>query len=705
MSKKGSRPVSINKTKEENIPPPSGHLVHPKYRPDIDGLRAVAVLSVVVYHAFPSLLKGGFVGVDIFFVISGFLISTIIFSSLERDSFSFYDFYSRRIRRIFPALLVVLISCYAFGWFALLADEYKQLGKHIAAGAGFVSNLVLWSESGYFDAAAETKPLLHLWSLGIEEQFYIVWPVLLWAAWKKKFNLLTISLILFFVSFGLNLSKYRVDGVADFYSPQTRFWELLAGSLLAYITHHNFQTLGRIRVSLDSWLGKIFYAYPPEVKGQALRDTQSLFGALLISLGLVLITKEKHFPGTWAILPVLGAVCIIAAGSSSWFNRIFLSNRIMVWFGIISFPLYLWHWPLLSFVKIIEGGVGARSIRIVAVLLSIALAWLTYKLVEHPLRFGGRDKFKVSLLLIVMTIIGFVGYNTYQRDGLPSRASIKRFDVDAYRFLKWSDEDNFDTVCQKHFGKIYSYCKLSNDAMPTVALIGDSFANSYFYGLSAQFGKSGDNLVMLGAGGCPPLIDITSGFSGQADWCNSMSSDAIKQVSGMPSVHTVILAANWHLYINGTRFYERYDKKWEIRAGEKAAANSEVFATQIKKTIELLSLAGKNVIVMKQTPEINLDPASCLMRRPFSIAKKESRCEVLAAEVRSYLKEYENIFDKEVPQNNRVKILDPFSSLCSDTNCSVMDSGYPIYRDNLHLSRYGSTYFANRLNLPKFDNR
>jgi peptidoglycan/LPS O-acetylase OafA/YrhL len=194
------------KNQIENTPPPSGHLAHPKYRPDIDGLRAVAVLSVVVYHAFPSLLKGGFVGVDIFFVISGFLISIIIFSSLERDSFSFYDFYSRRIRRIFPSLLVVLISCYGFGWFALLADEYKQLGKHIAAGAGFGLNFILWSEGGYFDTPSETKPLLHLWSLGIEEQFYIVWPVLLWAAWKKKFNLFTISIVLFFISFGLNLS-------------------------------------------------------------------------------------------------------------------------------------------------------------------------------------------------------------------------------------------------------------------------------------------------------------------------------------------------------------------------------------------------------------------------------------------------------------------------------------------------------------------
>jgi peptidoglycan/LPS O-acetylase OafA/YrhL len=177
------------------------HLTHPKYRADIDGLRAIAVLSVVCFHAFPVRLKGGFIGVDIFFVISGYLISTIIFDNLERDSFSFVEFYSRRIKRIFPALLLVLIACLAFGWFALLADEYKQLGKHIAAGAGFVSNFVFWNESGYFDNAAETKPLLHLWTLGIEEQFYIIWPLLLWAAWKRKFNLLTITLVIAIISF------------------------------------------------------------------------------------------------------------------------------------------------------------------------------------------------------------------------------------------------------------------------------------------------------------------------------------------------------------------------------------------------------------------------------------------------------------------------------------------------------------------------
>src|SRR4029078_10282619 len=202
---------------------------------DIDGLRAIAVLSVVLFHAFPSLCPGGFVGVDIFFVISGFLISTIIFANLERDTFSFFEFYSRRIRRIFPALVLMLAASYAFGWFALYADEYRQLGKHVAGGAGFVSNFVLGSEKGYFDNAAETKPLLHLWSLGVEEQFYIIWPLLLWISWRCRLNLLTITCAVAAVSFYLNVREVHTDPAAAFYLPQMRFWELMAGAALAYL--------------------------------------------------------------------------------------------------------------------------------------------------------------------------------------------------------------------------------------------------------------------------------------------------------------------------------------------------------------------------------------------------------------------------------------------------------------------------------------
>lgn len=192
-------------------------LTHPKYRADIDGLRAIAVLSVVIFHAFPTMLPGGFVGVDIFFVISGFLISSIILGSLIENKFSFTQFYTSRIKRIFPALILVLVLSHAFGWFALLSDEYKQLGKHIASGAGFMSNFTLWHESGYFDNTAETKPLLHLWSLGIEEQFYIIWPLTLWIAWKYKTNILTLTLTLATGSLLFNPYHIKQDSTATFF--------------------------------------------------------------------------------------------------------------------------------------------------------------------------------------------------------------------------------------------------------------------------------------------------------------------------------------------------------------------------------------------------------------------------------------------------------------------------------------------------------
>ena len=207
------------------------NLFRPKYRPDIDGLRALAVLSVVGFHAFPKSIKGGFIGVDVFFVISGYLISAIIFENLKNKSFSFSEFYARRVRRIFPALALVLIACHVFGWFVLLSDEYKQLGRHIAAGSGFVSNMVLWSEAGYFDNSADTKPLLHLWSLGIEEQFYLAWPMLLWLAWKSRINLLGVTVVILLASFYLNVAEVKKDVIGAFYSPITRFWELLVGSL------------------------------------------------------------------------------------------------------------------------------------------------------------------------------------------------------------------------------------------------------------------------------------------------------------------------------------------------------------------------------------------------------------------------------------------------------------------------------------------
>jgi peptidoglycan/LPS O-acetylase OafA/YrhL len=384
-----------------------------KYRPDIDGLRAVAVLAVIGFHAFPNWVPGGFVGVDIFFVISGYLISGIIFSALERNAFSFRDFYARRIRRIFPALILVLAASYGVGWFVLFADRFAELGKHLAGGAGFVANYVLWREAGYFDGASDTKPLLHLWSLGVEEQFYMIWPLAAWLAWKRRLDLLVVTLAVFLASMYFNLDRIRRDLIGTFYAPHTRFWELMAGAALAQMA-----TMPP-RLAVSRWLRDRYQAI---VETEAARTAISVAGAVTIAASIFLIDQSRHFPGRWAILPVAGAALMVTAGPDAWINRRILALPFVVFVGLISYPLYLWHWPVLSILRLAVGETPSAGARWAAVALSFVLAWLTYAVIERPIRFGPRRRMTVAVLCVLMTAVGITGYYTYAADGLWGRA-------------------------------------------------------------------------------------------------------------------------------------------------------------------------------------------------------------------------------------------------------------------------------------------
>jgi len=527
------------------------HLTHPKYRADIDGLRAIAILVVVGFHAFPALVKGGFIGVDIFFVISGFLISTIIIGSLERDSFSFITFYIRRIRRIFPALILVLVASFAFGWFTLLADEYKQLGKHMAGGAGFISNFILWNESGYFDNVAETKPLLHLWSLGVEEQFYFIWPLLLWFAWKQKLNLLSIAIVVGAVSFALNAYEVRGSAwsVAAFYSPQTRFWELMAGSVLAYMALHKQRAIYGRASWLHTVLGKVVHL--PEENGKTMHNIQSVCGAALIAAGVFVINKEDYFPGWWALMPVIGAVLIISAGSHAWLNRAVLSNRVLVWFGLISFPLYLWHWPLLSFARILGGEAPSPVIRGAAVLFAIALAWLTYKLIESPIRFGKHGQAKSIVMIVLMIIVGGVGYNCYERDGLIFRLKYlgSRLPKEL-QTLAWTEHDQKELMKKWHEG-ICSF-KSDTDAAntkgceedkPVILIWGDSYAGHLYPGYKASFGEA-NKIVVKTSSACGPILNMEIQ---NRPHCKEFNDHLIEQIE-KERPNKVVLAADWPIY-------------------------------------------------------------------------------------------------------------------------------------------------------------
>ena len=472
----------------------------PNYRPDIDGLRAVAVLVVVAYHAFPQLMPGGFIGVDVFFVISGYLISGIILGALAAHRFSYANFYARRIRRIFPALALVLAAVAVAGWFTMFADDYQRLGRHVAAGAGFASNFVLWQESSYFDTAVELKPLLHLWSLGIEEQFYLVWPMLLVFASRYNRGPLALTLAIGIASFLVSIWQVRIDRTPAFFSPWTRFWELLAGALLACIESDR-----ELNARLDRVLAS-----------PLLPNAFAVAGAVMIVAGLVVINSTRVFPGLWVLLPVGGTFLLMVAGRRAWLNRAILSLPPIVWIGLISYPLYLWHWPLLSFARIIHGGAVPGSTRLALVAASIVLAWMTYRVIEWPVRFGSRSRKIVPALATAMVILFALGVATNAAAGFINRP-VNRSDaahlVDFYERMRrtglrtaYRQECDFmDWISETTREAIDPSCTTpGRDG--TVLLWGDSFAQALSQGIREQL-PAGTTLAQVTTSACSPAID------------------------------------------------------------------------------------------------------------------------------------------------------------------------------------------------------
>lgn len=506
------------------------------YRADIDGLRAVAVGSVVVYHAAPSYLPGGFIGVDVFFVISGYLITGILLSDIARGDFSIGRFYNRRVRRIFPALITVLLTCLIFGWFYLMPDDLAQLAKHAIAGATFTSNIVLWSESGYFDAAAETKPLLHLWSLGVEEQFYIVWPLLIAALYRyvpKAVMGWVIGLAL--VSFVVNLVQTPADPSSAFYLPHTRFWELLAGALLAMAHSRRPVANGRASSSRRS-------------------EVLSLLGLAVIVGCCFAYDENIGFPGIWALPPVLATVAILAFAPSGRVTRSVLVWRPMVLIGLISYPLYLWHMPLLTFLRTTTIAEASITNRLIAVALSVLLAIATYRFIERPVRFGRRVPSNRTAWTLVgtMTLAASVSAAVVHRDGYPTRYPAELAGLfEVSRSAREVQEQSFTkgrcflepTESADRFG---SQCSIAADAppssVPEVLLWGDSHAAHLAPGLIDLLSPNKAlRFSRLTASGCPPLLDYDVAHK---RLCRGINEYVARYVERQrPSV--VVLAANW----------------------------------------------------------------------------------------------------------------------------------------------------------------
>lgn len=646
----------------------AGNLSHPKYRPDIDGLRAVAVLSVVVFHAFPMVMPGGFIGVDIFFIISGFLITTILLQNQERGTFSYAIFYDRRIRRILPSLTIVVLFSVVAGWFLLLPDEYKQFGKHVAGGATFTSNIVLLRESGYFDVSAELKPLLHLWSLAIEEQFYIVWPVVIAFAckWRRGFTLVTGLLIA--ASFLINLYLLSENPNAAFYTPFSRFWELMIGGALAY-----WATTRR-----DS--GGIFV------------NARSIVGVVLLALGFLLISKDRGFPGWWALMPCVGAVLLISAGPRAWLNKVVLSNKIVVWLGLISYPLYLWHWPLLSFARISEGEAPEASIRAAVVGVSVLFAWLTYKFIETPVRVNGRIGSKA--LLLIFFFVSLLGFSAFLSNGYVNRIRHEPY-FERYRSLVDGVDAQKYAGCPAAFaGGAFpiNQCMRSKDGPASMALFGDSHAEDKFAGLAKIDQKH--NWLLVGNSSCPPVNGVS--IEGSIKNCQQRTEYITEALIRDSNISTVVLAFFGNSFLppyaadHVARHLPPDFTKFSVN-GVEHIDRSSVFFLGLEKTVSLLIKGGKKVVILVDTPELPFLPRSCLRALPAE------RCRLARDDVLSRQAELRVGLQRMVQKHTEVALFDPIELFCNNSYCTFESEREMYYKDSHHLSMVGSKLYAGRL--------
>ena len=476
-----------------------------RYRADVDGLRAVAVLLVVGFHAFPSVVTGGYVGVDIFFVISGFLITGLLLDDLKRKQFSFVGFYARRIRRIFPALLVVLAVCLTAGWILLLPREFSSLGINVFGGAAFSSNLVLLSQTGYFDVSAAEKPLLHLWSLGVEEQFYIFWPFILMLAFSRRVSILFAACILFALSFAASLAV--IGTPTAFYLPVTRAWELMIGGALAAAGSTGAESW--LRQRCEQVRSALTQKMPARLVAIAsFPDLYAVTGIALIAIAVGALNKNSSFPGWLALLPTLGAALILTSGGA-WLNRVFFANPTVVFVGLISYPLYLWHWPLLSFATIAEPTGTTPQIRSAAVLCAFGLAWLTYRWIERPIRTGARLPIKVIALCVAMTAMGAAGLTVFERQGLPERIPAAIRDITTIPLDEVADWRLHTCLLETDdkASQFTSDC-LDHGRRPLLLLWGDSNAAALYPGLKRLQQSVDFGLAQYTTAGCPPLLSF-----------------------------------------------------------------------------------------------------------------------------------------------------------------------------------------------------
>ena len=633
------------------------------YRPEIDGLRALAVLPVILFHAgFPG-FEGGYIGVDIFFVISGYLITSLLVSELKESKFSFRTFYERRARRIFPALFFVVLCCLPVAWAWLPPDGFRNFSQSVTAVSFFSSNILFWAESGYFDTANEVKPLLHTWSLGIEEQFYLIYPLVLFIGWRffrSKLPYVVAAILLASLILSELISRWSPE--AGFYLLPTRGWELMAGAILAIPNKAK-----RLRVN------------------HHVTQLIAAAGLLLIGLSVVAFDGETNHPGVATILPTLGTVLVIAFGNAKGVVHGILSNRVLVYIGLISYSLYLWHQPAFAFARIYLGQEPGPYQYGALIAASFALSALSFRFIERPMRnrkgVSARTVWRLSAISVLsLSSFGCVGHLS---NGWPSRFELN------YVFAA-----KLDTRCANR--RPEDACVLGDaQRVPTWALVGDSHAGVLAETVDELLKAREAAGFQITTPGCSYAPGLKK-FGTQPENCYVVNRHVRDFLLASPRIQNVIISGRYVLHLRGTGFDNREggrEQGGESWYGDGISTGPErrtkVLRAYQNAISELLD-ANKTVILVYPVPEIGWDVESEMYSRTYRGKNPEisTAASLYYARSRAVI----HAFDALGNHENLIRIR-PGRILCDSflpDRCATVRDARVLYRDDHHVSPYGA---------------
>lgn len=667
------------------VPPKSAHTsaeareVSRTYRAEIDGLRALAVVPVILFHAGFEAFSGGFVGVDVFFVISGYLITSIIYNEIRDGSFSIVRFYERRARRILPALILVTIVSIPFAWVWMMPDEFQAFGQSVAAVSLFSSNFFFWRESVYFSDAAELKPLLHTWSLAVEEQFYIVFPLMLLVLCRLKWAYL-VGIIAIIIAASLALAEMgtRMFPGATFYLLPTRAWELGIGAALALTSIRWTEVCG----------------WPAQVA--------SAVGIGMIVYAVFAFDETVPFPGLWTLFPVLGTALVIAYARPDNLVGKFLSVRLVVGVGLISYSAYLWHQPLFAFARIRSLHHPEPATYLVLTGVALLLAYGSWRLVEQPFR--NKHQYTrtqvFSLAAVASSVVLALGVIAHFGQGLPGRVS-----QDVNRLVAWAEDLNPRLQdCHSESGRFIApedSCVYGEDPVPGIALIGDSHAMSLGNELAVALAGAGHNLRELSYSGCPPFLGYYR--LDREDECPRYNELVQNYLLSRDELETVVVVSRWTLYYDGSRFDNR---EGGLERGEPLhilpngrgreflddPARVDELGALLRASIKRLLNGGKNVLIVYTIPEVGWHvPRHLAKERHFGIPREEA----LSTSYTVFKERVEEVHRQldALPNHPNLARVRPHRLFCHSLvldRCVAQIGQVPLYFDDNHLNSIGA---------------